>query len=385
LDIFGIYGRLNIAKIFIDNIYINTEFFDNIQTDYYNILTIACKYGKIDLLDYLLNHPKISDKDILFFNENNESIVDIVFSFGKIDLIKYIINSPKIPEDLYRVQYFTYNYMKNPLFSIIKNPNLDSIDYILKSTKITIENVNYIERNIYKDNIITYIVKNIHEYINKLGLLKLVLNSIRFTIEDIAHRDKYGDNILDYLCGTNYLELIKYLFEEYKHIDLLISDKILHFVAEESRYGNFDILCYLLKSPKITDKHINYLNKYDNTIFMQACKDDSIELALFLLGTLDSKYIHYKNNYNESAFSLCLFENHEMAIILYNYKQKNIINYEYISKYEKILKKYNETDECIICYENCNKTKNICKKCYAIYCEICTNVIKECSICRVKK
>jgi len=104
-------------------------------------------------------------------------------------------------------------------------------------------------------------------------LVKYLLNHDDFRDFDINFNEGY---IIKTCFGYHYVELIQYLFEKFKNINVLIQNEVIMQYAVED--GDLELIELLYNY--CSDFNLSRNNEY---LFRTACKMDKVEIAKWLM------------------------------------------------------------------------------------------------------
>ena len=399
--------------------YLLENFYDylNINEDlFFNILY----NGKINYIKIFLNHcsdvidlKKISEDDyIILLSYNNPDLLDYVYSLNKldfsnnIDLLKIIINLNKSKLLKWFLDKFTYDDLHTEndfcfqsaivyknitildlLYQYDDKVKFDSykIDYLKIASKVyslniflwisnKIENIDYtMENNILINNALSS---------NNLYIFKHIINNSEFDIN-------YNDGILiSTAFGNNYNEIIKFLFEKFDNINVLVRNQIIiKYAVEDADIEMIDLLY---------DYNNNFDLSLDNEyLFRIAAKMNHLEVVKWLFDK--KKDIDYTINNHEVFYYICDHGYKNIALYLSElnpelYKviiKDNEIETYHVNKNLTIINCTftNHIDKCPICID---VESNIITNCNHQYCNECIKNLNNknlnfiCPLCRTE-
>lgn len=379
-------GNLNYIKNFIFYCKDDIDLTKISEDDYIVLMT----YDNLEIFDYIYSLNNID------FN-NNMYIIKLIINLNKSKLLKWFFDKFSF-DNLHIDDDFCFNYAiiyKN--LEILKllyekddleKFNDNKFNYLKVSSKINNLEIfrwlsNKFENIDYKmdDNILIYnaLVSN------NLYIFKYILNNVDIDIN-------YSDGLIIITAfGNNYNEMIKFLFDKYDNINVLIKNEIvMKYAVEDADIEMLDLL-------------YNYNNNFNLSIdneylFRIACKMDHIEVVKWLISKKNN--INYSINNHEIFYYVCEHQYTEIALFIKNLNPelyKVIIKDNEIESFSvnKILniegfKDINIVEKCPICLENdskliteCNHQycsdclKNLNDKNYNFLCPLCRNEIKN--------
>lgn len=161
-------GNLNIVKYFVGNEILTAKKIRDLAKGRMECLYLACKYGQIEVVKYLINNFNLKMGDIRSPNGNNLA-----------------------------------------LYNASTNGHLDIVKYLVDNTRLTIEDVCSKGNSILKSTSIA----------NHFDIVKYFIEEFDLTINDICSNDNI---IIKYACSHGNLNMVKYLLSKRKdgHIDL---------------------------------------------------------------------------------------------------------------------------------------------------------------------
>ncbi len=387
---------------------------------FYNL----CFEGKLEATKILLHYYKEID-----FSKITAEHLAILVSYDDIGMIEFLV---KLNKDI----DFNFNQCYLLRLAILLN-NETIIDWVLENVKnldLHIENNFIFKTVIYNQNI--ELLKKLYQYSNTIDFqeqnnyyLKLasqledhhiflwLLEKISENIDLHEYDDIYLRNavafnnieLLDYLLshndfkefninfnegyiiktcfGYHYVELIKYLFDKFKNIDVLIQNEVIMQYAVED--GDLELIDLLYNY--CSNFNLSRNNEY---LFRTACKMDKVEIAKWLISKKPT--INYSLNDHEIFYFVCDQEYIEVAKYLaeldtlYELDIQNNQIISYSIKKELIIqnspKKVDTIENCPVCFDHSELITN----CSHQFCLDCLenvnnkNIDLVCPLCRCK-
>ena len=375
------HGNLNYIKIYLEYCSSMTDLKLINEDDY----IILFSHNNLELLDYVYNLNKINF-------DNNENILKLIINLNKTEILDWYFDNFKF-DNLHfdnGLLYSTSIILKN--IDIIKilyeNDNLEEfnnnvINYLKLSSKIKdisifiwlsdkINDLDYtLENNVLISNSVS---------MNNILVFKYILGKANI---DINYNDGY---IITTAFGHNFNNIVKFLFEKYKNIDVLIKNQILmKYAVEDADIEMLDLL-------------YNYNSNFDLSLdneylFRIACKMDNIEVVEWLYNKKNT--INYSINDHEIFYYVCNNNYKKVALFLKNIdstlyhveiKDEEIINY-FVNKNLEIKNTVfkENIDKCPICID---KQSDVITNCNHHYCFSCLDMLNKknhilnCALCR---
>ena len=345
----------------------NIDFNDNI-----NILKLSVNLNKTEIVRWLLTRFKFSD-----LHDDDDFCFETAFIYKNLELLKLLyLNDTSENFDNYKLNYLRLcSKIKDLDIFIWISEKIDDLDYTMNDYELITNSL----------------------VLNNIFVFKYILNNAEI---DINFNDGM---IITSAFGNNNEEIIKFLLEKYKNIDVLVKNEIIMKYAIED--ANIEILDLLF------DYNSNFNLSRDNEyLFRIACKMDNLDIVKWLIEKKSD--IDYTINDHEIFYYIC--EHNFIEIALY-FQELNSELYEITIKdneienysVNKILIINDSTifiskiDKCPICLEvdsqlitNCNhqlcfectnklNKKNICLKCPL--CRTDINSLKSINLIESKK
>lgn len=396
-----------LLKNYYEYLNINQDLFFNIMYNgnlYY--LKNFIKYSRKDI-----DYSKISEDDyIILFSHNNKILLDYIYQLKNINfnnnynILKLAVNLNKLTVTEWLLENFEYDNLHNEddfcfqtsiiyknlemlqlLYNYDKKEIFDNykINYLKIASKIKdlnmfiwisdrFDDIDYtLENNILITNSLS---------LNNLYVFKYILNKVDIDIN-------YNEGvIITTAFGNNYNEIIKFLFDKYDNIDVLIKNQIImKYAIEDADIEMLDLL-------------YNYNNNFDLSIdneylFRIACKMDNLNAVKWLINK--KKDIDYTINNHEIFYYVCDHNFTQVALflkeldpILYELSIKNNEIESYLVNKKLIINSticIHKIDICPICIES---DSNIITSCEHQYCFNCINILNKknielkCPLCR---
>lgn len=301
----------------------------------YICLKLCCKAGNYDMFLYLVENYN-TDKIIY---SNIEEIFSKACLSNNIKLLmmleKYVKKKIKIKHADGLVQHNCFNILR----------------YLLDNPKL----------NINKNSMLKYSLKE--GKIDIIRLLILYLNEKN--IKEVIHL--YEGTLLKLLLYNSNKEILILLN---KYIDIEILDNIIKKPVLETllQNENIEILEYI-------NTRIDLNKKISNNLFKDVCKFKKI-LSIKYLKDINNNYDYLKRN----GEIIPIIKNS----LEYYYENKNYNKLIEILKIDVIENKFDDVNECYICYENNGLLKTKCNHNFCLDCILKCYIFikKECPYCR---
>jgi len=307
-------GDIEILELILQNSIKNNKL--NIHTNNEYALKIACKYNKLDVLDYLIKFGELNKNRFCIYLKQDE-LLKLLCEYNNSIIFKYLLE---------------YDNKYGKLFNFHLN-NTDLLSWIIKS--------------------------------NNIELLKYMIEYIEFNNEFISeYTQQY---IFQIACSCNYLDIVKYLYYKYT-IDIY---KYNIYFRDSCIIDKTDVIGFLLTCD---DKHFSIYMYI--TMLEMACYYGNINIVKFLITYSHEKQLDYDiTHYNELLFTnACKSGNIELIKILTTHlSYTSCINYEhlyyvyYSGKYDAIEYILNIVDVNTIRYDTYYKL---------LYAACCSNNIE---------
>jgi hypothetical protein len=380
-------GKLEETKILLH--YYREIDFSKITAEH---LSILVSYNDLEMIEYLIQLNKDID-----FNFNNCYLLRLAILLNNEIIIDWVLKNI-LNLDLHIENNFIFK-------TVIYNQNLS----LLKKLYIYSNKIDFKEMNNYylklssqleSHHIFIWLLEtiddniDIHQYndiyiknaidFNNIQLVDYLLYHDDFKEFNINFNEGY---IIKKCFGYHYVELIKYLFDRFKNIDVLIQNEVIMQYAVED--GDLELIELLY------DYCSNFnLSKNNEYLFRTACKMDKVEIAKWLISKKPT--INYSLNNHEIFYFVCEQEYVEIAKYLaeldtlyeLNIQDNVIISYS-IKKnliIQNILKKVDNIENCPICFDHSELITN----CNHQFCIDCLenvnnkNIDLVCPLCRCK-
>ena len=380
-------GKLEETKILLH--YYKEIDFSKITAEH---LAILVSYNDLEMIEYLTKLNKNIDFNFnncyllrLSILLNNKTIINWVLkNVSNLDLhiennfiFKTVIynNNLKLLKQLYEYSN-TIDFQEQNNYYLKLSSQLENHDIFIWLLGIINKEINLHEYDdIYLKNAVT---------VNNIPLVKYLLNHDDFRDFDINFNEGY---IIKTCFGYHYVELIQYLFEKFKNINVLIQNEVIMQYAVED--GDLELIELLYNY--CSNFNLSRNNEY---LFRTACKMDKVEIAKWLMSKKPD--IQYSMNDHEIFYFVCDQSYIEVAKYLaeldtlyeLNIENNKIISYSI--KKELIIqnspKKVDNIENCPVCFDHSELITN----CSHQFCVDCLenvnnkNIELVCPLCRCK-
>jgi len=278
-------GDIEILELILQNSIKNNKLDIHINNEY--ALKIACKYNKLDVIDYLIKFGEEYNNKFCIFTNNNE-IIKIACEYSCIDIVKYLLYYCDTYNILIKFEHEEYDI----LYNVSKNNSVELLKYLFDYFDID----NIISYNIYDSMFITAC------RCCNLEIIKYISN--KFDINLCTNFEMYFSEA----CHTDKIDVVAFLLKQYsKGMKKETIYSIVYIIFKTSCVrGNINILKFIIDYSTIHNYNLNVIfnGVFDtSSTFIEICDSGNIELVKFITSIIPITY--YESYIIDAYNSVC--------------------------------------------------------------------------------